>query len=254
MSENTDTAEPSPLCALMADVLQRARALLETNQNANDGVDLSGSPENEAPANDHPVNDDPAVASRELVSSDEDEQFVAHLYAPPHPRNYCGIKYPIGFYDPFNNTFPRNGLDQEWAERAVEFLLGEARVPLNSVINTICDPVLHDEWEWERTLEWFLALPLDVRAEVYLQRNFDLRPGSLWIMAPHDDKLPGWDWRYESRRCVIPGVEFRGMGLAYSICCGRRGAGNGLPDWCSDPATTMINHRRFNRRRVRTLL
>ena len=277
MSENTETSEPSPLDTLMEDVLQRARALFETNQNANNNDDLSGSSENETPANDEVGNDeqldipsmwnydedddddnavdDPTAndAPGEVLYLDEETHRQTTWSAPSLPRDYCGIRYPIGFYDPFNDTFPRNGLDEDWGERAVNFLLSRDDVSIESGVDSICDPDLNGEWEWERTRQWYRALPRDVRIEVYLQRNFDLRPGSLWIMAPHDDNLPGWDWRYESRRCIIPGVEFQGMGLAYSICCGRRGAGDGLPDWCSDPAMTPINGR-FSRRRVRRLL
>jgi hypothetical protein len=269
MSENTETAEPSPWDTLMEDVLQQARALLETTQNANSNVDLSNSSENETPANDdadtdeqldeqldipsilndHTANDAPGEV---LVPVEEPHRQITWS-APSLSRDYCGIRYPIGFYDPFNDIFPRNGLDEDWSERAVDFLLGSGYVSIESAVDSICDPDLNGEWEWERTRQWYRALPPDVQIEVYLQRNFDLRPGSLWIMAPHDDNLPGWDWRYESRRCIIPGVEFQGMGLAYSICCGRRGADDGLPDWCSDPAMRIIN-RRFSRRRVRRLL
>lgn len=268
MSENTETAEPSPWDTLMEDVLQQARALLETTQNANNNVDLSNSSENETPANDEANTDEqlneqldiPSVdvhttndAPGEVLHRHEETHRQTPWSAPSLPRDYCGIRYPIGFYDPFNDTFPRNGLDEDWSERAVNFLLGRGDVSIESGVDSICDPELNGEWEWERTRQWYRALPPDVQIEVYLQRNFDLRPGSLWIMAPHDDNLPGWDSRYESGRCIIPGVEFQGMGLAYSICCGRRGAGDGLPDWCSDPAMRPLISR-FSRRRVRRLL
>jgi hypothetical protein len=275
MSENTQTAEPSPLDTLLADVLQQAIALVEADQNANNSVGSSVSSENEGSANDGADNDNqPDIPSmRDSDQTDEDavdddtdnddldgdspyeeERTYGAWNAWPHPRNYCGIRLPIGLYDPFNDAFPRNGLDDEWAERAMEFLDDTAHVTFNSRVNSICDPEADRGLEWERTWAWYYALPVDVQAEVYLQRNFDLRPGSLWIMAPHDDNLEGWERRYESRRCIIPGVEFVGMGLAYPICCGRIGAeDDGLPEWCSDPATRLINGE-FNRRRIRNFL
>ena len=35
-----------------------------------------------------------------------------------------------------------------------------------------------------------MLLNFDIQMEVWIQRNLGLRPGSLWILGPHDDQIP----------------------------------------------------------------
>src|SRR5271156_845893 len=203
MSENTETAEGSALNIMLGDALQIGRAFVEAHQNDNNSIAPSVAEETEAPENNDAMNipsvwnldetddgatddaidnhtDDDEDDDDEDDDDDDDVDEVTRYEEPiqarppaPHPRNYCGTRYPIGMYDPFNDTFPRNGEDQDWAEAAIDFLCTMIPINFDSVINSICDPELYPDWEWDRTWTWFYALPLDVQVEVYLQRNYE---------------------------------------------------------------------------------
>lgn len=60
-------------------------------------------------------------------------------------------------------------------------------------------------------------LALDQQMEVWLQREFGLRPGSRWIIAPHDDRLSVWSLRWELNKCRIIPVDKDMPGM--DICC-----------------------------------
>lgn len=261
MSDNTTTtSEASPFDALMDDVLQRARAFLETNDISNDNtVNFLA---DDVLANDVDEGD---IPSRWDMSDNEDAEYTEPdmvnneipRWNNTLARNYCGIRWPLGLYDPFNETFPWDGVEEEWGDRAVSFFLTSLwLLPIpqwqNAMFDSICDPEELSDSLYDRAWSWWNALPLDVQVEVYLQRTYELRPRSLWIMGPHDDSAAEWgSWcgRYEIGRCIIPQVRFWGWEYSYWICGGRTEEPNeGEPEWWTDPAARSVPTSRRRRR------
>lgn len=134
-------------------------------------------------------------------------------------QNQYEYRRLIGTYDPFDSTFPRNRVEEEWGHRACEFLYESTltRHAWATIIESICEPFLDWEGDYIRTRDWFYALDFDVQMEVWIQRNLGLRPGSYWIIGPHDDQLSEWLIRYEAGRCRIVDVPFCGSELGYAL-------------------------------------
>jgi len=237
------TAEPSSIDVLMEDVLQRTRALLETN---NIPVDNSSAvaADDESTSNEDELSDTEDAHYRE-----EDLGLQVPRWNTPFTANYCGLRIPLGFYDPFNVTFPCNGYEAEWGRDALYFVMSSFQASacrpwmdlmFNSMFRSEIDSQF-DLGDRDRTWYWFEALPLDLKVEVYIQRNLGLRPRSLWILAPHDDESSIWARRYESGRCIIPKIRFSGMYCAYEICRGQGDAPNNrMPCWWSDPVARPL--------------
>jgi hypothetical protein len=68
------------------------------------------------------------------------------------------------------------------------------------------DPFIGRGSQEDRTRRWFWGLPNDQWVEVCLQRMVGLRPGTKWILGPHDDQLPEWEMRRERTQCRIAPV------------------------------------------------
>jgi hypothetical protein len=154
---------------------------------------------------------------------DYDYDYNSHSHSHSHSASIEQNKYKgrrlIGTYDPFDKTFPRNEVEKEWGHRASEFIYESMRTrnAWGTIIESICEPFSDWDGDYIRTRDWFYALKFDVQMEVWIQRNLGLRPGSCWIIGPHDDQLPEWLIRYEGGRCRIVDVPFCGSELGYAL-------------------------------------
>ena len=273
------STDPSLLDAVMEDALQRARAFIEAHQTSENNMDLALTSSNESSTNEsleagtsavniggdnaldnhvssencdsseYPENDRGLIV--DMVPSENVRRLVPFSATQLH-KNYCGIRYPLGLYDPFDITYPRNEMEEAWGQDANAFLLGTFLTPRlwDSWIEELCESVSEWDNDQHRTWDWFDVLPFDVQAEVLLQRYFGLRPRSLWIMGPHDDNSMEWWSRYESSNCIIPQVVFPGAELGYGMYCGTQivedeemDQGDGKPEWWSDPAVKYVPQR-----------
>lgn len=126
---------------------------------------------------------------------------------------------PVGTYDPFNSCFPRSACENEWGIRACIFILESLQTQddWDYMVESICEPFLECDGNYCRTRDWFNALEFDVQMEIWVQRNLGLRPGSQWILGPHDDQLPEWTVRAESGKCRIVDIQFPGSELGYVL-------------------------------------
>jgi hypothetical protein len=141
------------------------------------------------------------------------------------PRLYWDewLHLPVGMYDPFDSSFPRNLSDIEWGIMATRFIYYNLQTyeDWGLMLDFICEPFSDWEGIYLRTRSWFNSLRFDIQMEIWVQRNLGLRPRSKWILGPHDELLEEWMTRYEMGRCRIVDVYFPGMELGYALTSGR---------------------------------
>ena len=102
------------------------------------------------------------------------------------------------------------------------------RAPLNSsgtvckpeedweyMIESICEPFSGWDGDYWRTRNWFNALDFEVQMEIWIQRNLGLRPGSRWILGPHDDQIPELWNQYEAGRYRTVDIWYPGSEFGY---------------------------------------
>jgi hypothetical protein len=77
--------------------------------------------------------------------------------------------------------------------------------------DVLCEPFDPDDSDFAfRTMAWFYALEFDVQVEILLQRHFEKRPRSKWIIGPHEDLLDEWEWKITHGQCRILDIEYPG--------------------------------------------
>jgi hypothetical protein len=117
-------------------------------------------------------------------------------------------RLPVGLYDPWNPQLPQTELEIEYVREAFAFIRDSLQTSRDWDIMTdeVCDPFIGCGSQGYRTGRWFWGLQYDQRVEVCLQRKVGLRPGTKWILGPHDDQLPQWEMRWERNQCRIAPV------------------------------------------------
>jgi hypothetical protein len=168
------------------------------------------------------------IDSLSELNFDDHDDYVRDLDDISYASNYSDFgdvpyqdvpsqQLPVAMYDPYDPSFPRNDIEEAWGIDALLFLLGSLKTweDWDIMIDTICDPFSDWDGAFQRTRDWFNALPFDVQMEVWIQRNLGLRPRSKWIMGPHDDLSEEWVTRFELGKCRIPAVEFPGHEYGY---------------------------------------
>jgi hypothetical protein len=162
-----------------------------------------------------------------IILSDYSDDDSVSSFHPPRSyyqalHDYNWIHLPVGMYDPFDRSFPRNLSDRDWGIMATRFIYDSLRTykGWNLILDSICDPFSDQEGIYLRTRNWFNSLEFDVQMEVWVQRNLGLRPRSKWILGPHDELLEEWATRYEMGKCRIPDVSYPGMELGYALTSG----------------------------------
>lgn len=136
------------------------------------------------------------------------------------PRIDLSKHLPIGAYDPFDKYTPMSQSQIDYGALAMRFILNNLQTSQdwNDVVDSICN-----QFSWDndcfRTRRWFSMLELDQQMEVWIQREFGLRPGSRWILGPHDDCLSVWSLRWELNQCRIVPVDkdMPGMDICYKM-------------------------------------
>jgi hypothetical protein len=119
----------------------------------------------------------------------------------------------MGTYDPFDRRFPRNLGETDWGFRAAAWIAGNLSKAEDWDIMTevLCENFDPEESDFGiRTMAWFYALEFDVQVEILLQRHFERRPGSKWIIGPHEDVLDEWEFRITHGQCRILDIEYPG--------------------------------------------
>ena len=130
-----------------------------------------------------------------IVSEDEIRQFL-----------------PLGTYDPFKPSLPKNPREEFFAREAVAFLRYNIRTmeQWNELVDDLLIPFEMIDSYYHRTFNWFAALPLPVQVEVILQRNLGLRPGTRWIIGPFDLLQDSWHARWDRGACVMVRLRYPG--------------------------------------------
>jgi hypothetical protein len=129
-------------------------------------------------------------------------------YGSPLSWLPAGTWLPVGLYDPWNPQPPQTELEIDYVHEAFAFICNSLQTPRDWDIMTdeVCDPFIGRGGQEDRTRRWFWGLPNDQRVEVCLQRMVGLRPGTKWILGPHDDQLPEWEMRWARNECRIAPV------------------------------------------------
>jgi hypothetical protein len=147
-------------------------------------------------------------------AEESEEEIVEHLpvWMGRQPN------WLIGTYDPFSSNFPRSDAEVEWGLTACRWVMDNLSTEedWDRMVDLICEPFEWDQYAI-RTKAWFYALEFDEQVEVLLQRHFDKRPGSKWIIGPHDEILPEWEWRITHRECRILDIEYPGCEGGYLL-------------------------------------
>jgi hypothetical protein len=119
----------------------------------------------------------------------------------------------MGTYDPFNRYFPLNQFEVDWGLRAAAWIAENLskEEDWDRMMEVLWEPFDPDDSDFAfRTMAWFGALEFDVQVEILLQRHFELRPGSKWIIGPHEDLLDQWEWKITHGQCRILDIEYPG--------------------------------------------
>ena len=141
---------------------------------------------------------DEALSDLEDYDNNDGDDFTEEEYSDENDDD----QRPVGTFDPFDLRFPRNELEQTWGDVALEFICDtvQTREDWECMVESICEPFSGWDGDYWRTRNWFNALDFDIQMEVWIQRNLGLRPGSRWILGPHDDQIPEMWNQYEAGR------------------------------------------------------